>query len=65
MRAEIVEIENGGRVILSKIRPIGERDFCLEIHRGEKDRFQVFHALLTRAELWQIRTSIDALMGDG
>ena len=51
MKAEIINIEDGGRVVLGKIKPIGNRTFCLEIHRGEPGGFENMHALMTRDEL--------------
>lgn len=62
MKAEIIDVEDGGRVIVGKINPIGEREFCLEIHRGSRDEYKVMHTLLTRQELAYLMSSISVLL---
>lgn len=66
MKAEIINIEDGGRVIVSKIRPpIGDRGFCLEIHSGEKGGFANKFALMTREELHELGEAVRAILEDG
>ena len=62
MRGEILNLENGDRVIVGKIKPIGDREFCLEIHRGETGGFKNMHVLLTRMELNELEESIGAVL---
>lgn len=64
MKAEIVETEDG-RIIVGKIKPLGEREFCLEIHRGESGKFANMHALLTRDELHELGEAVRALLEAG
>ena len=65
MKAEIINIEDGGRVVLGKIKPIGNRTFCLEIHRGEPGGFENMHALMTRDELHELGEAVRVMLEDG
>lgn len=63
MKAEIINVEDGSRVIVSKIKPpVGDRGFCLEIHSGEKGGFANKHALMTREELVELGEAVCALL---
>lgn len=65
MRAEIVNVEDGGRIIVSKIKPIGDRCFCLEIHSGENAGFANKHALMTQEELYELGEAVRAILEGG
>jgi len=63
MKAEIVDLGDAGeRIIVGKIKPIADRAFCLEIHRGETGKFANMHVLLTREELHELGEAVQSLL---
>lgn len=62
MKAEIINLGDGERIVVGKIKPIADRAFCLEIHRGENGKFANMHVLLTREELHSLGESVRELL---
>lgn len=64
MRAEIVNTSDKGRVIVSRVPPIGEKSVCLEIHRrapprsSEDEKFMVSFIVLTLAEATELADAL-------
>ncbi len=62
MKAEIVDLGDGERIVVGKIKPIAQREFTLELHRGESGKFVNMHVLLTRDELAELGEAVRALL---
>jgi hypothetical protein len=62
MKAEIIDLGGGERVVIGKIKPLGAREFCRELHRGESGKFANMHVLLTRDELAELGEAVRALL---
>jgi len=65
MKAEIVNLGDGERIVIGKIKPIAQREFTLELHRGESGKFVNMHVLLTRDELHELGEAVHALLEAG
>jgi hypothetical protein len=63
MKAEIVNCGDEGRVIVSRIRPIGDRGVCLEFHKGELDKYAVSFILLTTPEARELSAALGEIAG--
>ena len=61
MRAELVILGDGGRIIVSRIAPMGEKTICFEIHRAEAQKFAVSHVMLTRDEAVEVANALLAI----
>ena len=65
MKAEIVTCEEG-RVIVSRIAPMGDRSVCLELHRGDgKATVMVAYMILTTDEAREVSRALAEIAGAG
>jgi len=65
VKAEIVTCEEG-RVIVSRIAPMGDRSVCLELHRGDgKVTVTVAHMILTTDEAREVGRALAEIAGSG
>ena len=59
MRAELVILSDGGRIIVSRLAPMGtDKTICFEIHRAEAQKFVVSHTMLTRDEAVEVANAL-------
>jgi hypothetical protein len=61
VRAELVILSDGGRVIVSRIALMADRGICFEIHRPEAQKFAVSHVVLTRDEAVEVANALLAI----
>ena len=65
MKAEVVTCQEG-RVIVSKVAPLGDRSVCLELHRGDgKATVNVTHMVLTTDEAREVGRALAEIAGSG
>lgn len=62
MRAEIVELKDGGRVVVGRVKSgSGMKEFIVEIHRPQDEGFKVMFTLLSREEFEDLSKAVDAI----